>query len=157
MNFAAIPANAATSTRAFTADEQKAAWEAYIKQDEYLSSHRGEYAGRGEVWLPSVTRADLQLTQELFTNVMGKRNALTLRADIVNFGNLLNSEWGIGQRMVSNQPLTNPGVDATGAMNYRLRVIGSGANAKLIDTTFEPTSGRADVYEVQFRLIYTFN
>ena len=42
-------------------------------------------------------------------------------------------------------------------MNYRLRLVGTGAAAKLISSTYEPTAGRADVYEVQFRLIYTFN
>ena len=47
MNFVAIPATA--TTRAFTADEQAAAFEAYIKQDPYLSKHRGEYAERGGV------------------------------------------------------------------------------------------------------------
>jgi hypothetical protein len=157
MNFVAIPAVAATNTPAFSVQQQKDAWEAYIKQDEYLNAHRGEYAKRGEVWLPTVQRADLSLGQEIFTNVYGKRNSIALRADVVNVGNLLNSNWGVGQRITSNQPLTNPGVDAAGAATYRLRVIGTGPTAKLINTTFEPTNSRADVYEVQFRIVYTFN
>lgn len=158
MNFVAIPAGSASNpTPAFTVAQQQDAWEAFIQQDPYLSKHRGEYAKRGEVWLPTVQRADLSVSQELFTNVAGKRNSLTLRADIVNVGNLLNSDWGVGQRLVSNQPLTNPGVDAAGAMTYRMRLTGSGATAKLMTNTFEATSGRSDVYEVQFRFIYTFN
>ena len=158
MNFVAIPAGSASNpTPAFTVDQQKAAWEAFIKQDPYLSKHRGEYAKRGEVWLPTVQRADVSVTQEVFTKLGGKRNSLSVRADIVNVGNLLNSDWGVGQRLVSNTPLTNPGVDANGALTYRMRLVGTGASAKLMDKTFEATSSRADVYEVQFRLIYTFN
>jgi hypothetical protein len=74
MNFAAIPAGTGSNpTPAFTVDQQKAAWEAYIQQDEYLSEHRGEYAKRGEMWLPTVQRADLSISQELFTSIAGKR------------------------------------------------------------------------------------
>ncbi len=36
-----------TNGRVFTAAEQATAFEAYIQQDEYLSSHRGQYAERG--------------------------------------------------------------------------------------------------------------
>jgi hypothetical protein len=157
MNFVQFTtgSTSAGNLRTWTVAEQQAAWEAYIQQDEYLSEHRGEYAGRGEVWLPAVQRADVSISQELFANVAGKRNSLQLRADIVNFGNLLNSDWGVGQRMVSSQPLTNTGVDAAGRPTYRLRVVNN--STELMTKTFEPTASRADVYEVQFRLIYTFN
>ena len=40
--------------------------------------------------------------------------------DIQNFGNLLNSNWGVGQRVIRNQILTNPGVDAQGRATYRI-------------------------------------
>jgi hypothetical protein len=147
-----------TPARTFTADEQAAAWDAYINQDEYLSSRRGQYAERGAVWLPRVTRADLSVAQELFTNVAGKRNTLSLRADIVNFGNLLNSDWGVGTRLVSNQPLTNGGADSQGRATYRMRNRNpTGTQHELMTNTFEPTSGRADVWELGFSLSYTFN
>ena len=54
------------AARTFTAAEQAAAFEAYIAQDAYLSKHRGEYAERGAVFLPLVTRIDLSLTQDVF-------------------------------------------------------------------------------------------
>jgi hypothetical protein len=142
-----------SGSRTFTVAEQQAAWDAYINQDEYLSSRRGQYAERGAVWLPRVTRADMSISQDLFTNIRGKRNTLSFRADVVNIGNLLNSDWGVAQRLVSNQPLTNGGADSEGRARYRLRVV----NNELINKTFEPTAGRADVWEVGFSMRYTFN
>ena len=53
MNFQTFTAGGIT----FTADQQAAAFEAYIAQDKYLSAHRGEYAQRGAVFLPLVHRA----------------------------------------------------------------------------------------------------
>ena len=154
MNFVpwTLSATSSDPARTFTAAEQAAAWDAYIEQDDYLRSRRGQYAERGAVWLPRVTRADLSIAQELFTNIYGKNNTLKLRADIVNVGNLLNSDWGVGQRMITTQPLTNPGVDLLGQPTYRLRANGR----ELISSTFEPTNSRADVYEIQFRLEYSF-
>ena len=87
--------------RTFTAAEQAAAWDAYIAQDSYLSKHRGEYAERGGAFLPMVVQLDFSLAQDLFTDIGGRRNALQLRADFLNFGNLLNSDWGVGQRWSS--------------------------------------------------------
>ena len=84
----------------FTAAEQAAAFEAYIQQDPYLSKHRGEYAERGGLFLPMFNRMDLSMMQDVFRNIGGKRNSGQFRIDITNFGNLLNSDWGVIQRMV---------------------------------------------------------
>jgi outer membrane receptor protein involved in Fe transport len=144
--------------RTFTAAEQTAAWEAYIRQDEYLNSRRGQYVERSGAFLPLVKRVDLSISQELFTNVVGRRNALSIRADIQNFGNLLNKNWGIGQRFVTTQPLTTPGVNAAGELTYRLRnSIVDGQHTLLAPQTFEPTAGSFDVFRVGIGLRYMFN
>ncbi|HET7293029.1 MAG TPA: carboxypeptidase regulatory-like domain-containing protein [Vicinamibacteria bacterium] len=146
-------------TRTFTAEEQAAAWEAYIQQDSYLSKHRGQYAERGAVFLPMVWRMDLSLSQDIFKDLGGKRHALQVRADVLNFSNLLNKSWGVGKRLVNNQPLIVPSstqggpADLQGRAQYRLRVV----NNELMRTSFEPTAGIDDVYRVQFSLRYTFN
>ena len=44
-----------------------------------------------------------------------------IRLDITNFGNLLNNNWGVGQRLVNNQILTAPTADATGKLSYNLQ------------------------------------
>ena len=147
------------SGRTFTAAEQAAAWEAYIQQDKYLSANRGKYAERGAVIMPMVYRADFSFAQQLFTNIKGKRNSLEFRVDILNVGNLLNQDWGIGQTFNSTQPLVVPSaaqggpIGANGRPQYRLRNFGT----ELISETFRPTAGVADVWRMQFGLRYIFN
>ena len=103
--------------RTFTAAEQATAWDAYIDQDSYLSTHRGQYAERNGVLLPMVWRMDFSVSQDLFKNLGGARHSLQFRMDIHNFTNLLNRDWGVGQRLVgstttppfSSQALVYPG------------------------------------------------
>ncbi len=146
------------SGRTFTAAEQAAAWDAYISADSYLRNNRGRYAERGAVFLPFVNRIDFSVAQDLFTNIMGRRHSLQFRADFLNFGNLLNDNWGVAQRLVSNQPLVLPtaaqgGVaDAQGRAQYRLRVL----NNELLTAPLQQTADTRDVYTVQFMLRYLF-
>jgi hypothetical protein len=146
----------------FTAEDQATAFEALIEQDDYLSSHRGEYAERGAVRYPMLWRADLGLSQDLFTNIGGTRNALQLRADIINFTNLLNNEWGVAERLITTnansgnanaQILTAAGVDGTGRAQYRLVNI----RDELITTTWVKNNTINDVYRIQIGLRYNFN
>jgi hypothetical protein len=148
MNFAAI-----TGSVPFTPAQQAAAWDAYINQDSYLSKHRGEYAVRNGVRLPMVFRLDFSVAQDLFKNFGGGRHSLQFRADFLNFSNLLNHDWGVGQRLVNAQPLTNAAADAQGKATYRLRVV----NNQLMSKSLETTAGLSDVYQIQFSLRYTFN
>jgi hypothetical protein len=147
--------------RTFSAEEQAQAWNAYIEQDGYLSKHRGEYAVRGAVFLPMVRRVDLTVSQDLFRSLGSKRHALQARLDIANLGNLLNSDWGVSQRLVNNQPLipTAARADAQGRTQYNLRVI----NNQLMTTSLQPDAALGsdvrpgDVYRLQISLRYSFN
>lgn len=137
----------------YTSDQQAAAWDAYIKQDFYLSKHRGEYAVRNAIFLPLVHRLDFAASQDFKIKVGGVQHSLQFRVDIENFTNLLNSNWGTAQRLVNAQPLTDPSFDAaTGHLQYRLRVV----NGALMDHTLERTSFLSDVYKIMLGFRYTF-
>ena len=82
-----------------------------------------------------------------------RRHGAQLRVDILNFFNLLNSDWGVGQRVIQNQILTNPAVDAQGRATYRMRVV----NNELLTRSFESTAFESDVYRFMVSLRYTFN
>ncbi|MFN2637692.1 MAG: carboxypeptidase regulatory-like domain-containing protein [Gemmatimonadaceae bacterium] len=158
MNFKPCVQQGTTTTcggKLFTSAEQAAAWEAFIQQDDYLRSHRGQYAQRNAVFFPLVKRADFSVQQEIFTDMLRRRNSLQVRADIVNVGNFLNRNWGTGTRILGGNGaiLTNPSVDALGRATYNLKVV----NGQMIDRTFEQTAGRSDVFEIQLGFRYTFN
>ena len=150
MNFQDIPG--------FTAAQQAAAWDAFIAQDPYLSKRRGQYAERGAVFLPLVKRIDFGVTQDVFANLGGERHRFQFRIDIINFGNLLNKNWGVSQRLVSNSPLIVPTAaqggpaDAQGRMQYRMRVV----NGQLMSRSYEQTADIPDVYRLMFSVKYFF-
>lgn len=149
MNFEEYTAGETT----YTVAQQQAAWEAYINQDEYLSENRGGYAERGAVFLPMVWRADFSFVQDLFVNVGGKRNTIQFRMDILNVGNLLNSDWGVGNFITNNRPLIARGVDDSGAPRYRM----ANFRGALLTDTFQSSAGVSDVYRIQLGVRYIFN
>lgn len=75
-------------------DAQKAAFEAYINQDSYLSKRRGQYAERNGARLPFQNIVDLKVMQDFFVKVSGKKYQFQLTYDIFNFTNMLNRVWG---------------------------------------------------------------
>lgn len=147
-----------SSGRTFTAIDQAVAWNQYIENDESLRRNRGEYAERGSAQLPMVFRADLSVVQEVFANFLGKRNSLQFRVDVINFGNLLNKDWGVGDKFTygSNnniQPLISRGADAQGRALYRFRNTGS----ELKTNPLSPNNSLDDVWQLQLSLRYNFN
>ena len=147
------PSVALPAVRTFTAAEQITAWNSFINQDPYLRKHRGEYAERGAVFLPTVFRADVSLTQDIFANLGGQRNKVQVRVDVLNAGNLLNKNWGGAQRLVSNTPLVLRPTPTSGIPLYRLRNVGT----DLLTQTYQRTSDLSDVWRLQLGLRYTFN
>ncbi|MEP6591630.1 MAG: carboxypeptidase regulatory-like domain-containing protein, partial [Gemmatimonadota bacterium] len=153
MNFQQFNSTFAGVTKTFTIADQTAAWETYIKQDPYLSKHRGEYAQRGAFFLPMVWRADLSVVQEAFARGFGKKNSVQFRLDILNVTNMIKKSWGVADRVTTTQPLISQGADVNGAALYRLRAI----NNELITSTFQKSAGIGDVWRIQLGARYTFN
>ncbi len=147
-----------SGSRTFTAAEQAQAWDAFISDDSYLSKHRGQYAVRGAVFLPLEHRLDASLAQDFYMSFAGQRHTFQFRMDALNFGNLLNSDWGVGNRLVTSQPLVVPSssqggpADSQGRAWYRLQVV----NNALISKPLQTTADSGDVWRLQFSLRYSF-
>jgi len=142
----------------FTPDQQAAAFEAFIAQDAYLNANRGKYATRNASMAPGLIRAQFSIVQEFFVKVGNKRNTLQIRADISNFGNLLNANWGVSQSIISSRPLSFASVGADGVPVYRMwSITGSDGLPKLLDKTFQYNAGLGDVYQAQIGVRYLFN
>ena len=73
---------------------QRAGFEAYIQQDKYLSTHRGQVAEKFASLSPWYSTVDLRVLQDY---TLKNRHTIQLSVDILNAGNLLNSSWGVRQ------------------------------------------------------------
>jgi hypothetical protein len=73
------------------AAEENAFW-SYVNNDQYLSTHKGQLAGRNAVRNSWVNQFDLHIEQELPGFFDG--NKAQIWVDVMNVGNLLNKKWG---------------------------------------------------------------
>ncbi len=97
--------------------EQRVAYEAYIQQDDYLSDRRGSYAEKYAILSPWKGRWDVKLLQDYDFQIGDRTNTIQLSLDILNFGNLLSSDWGVIEVPVNDQPI-GVSVDTTGTPVY---------------------------------------
>ncbi|WP_164849871.1 TonB-dependent receptor [Mucilaginibacter limnophilus] len=81
-------------TNGLTADQQWQKLDSYISNNSYLKDRRGKYAERNGSRLPFQQVFDVRILQDLGMNIGNTKNRLQLSFDILNFGNLLNKNWG---------------------------------------------------------------
>jgi hypothetical protein len=160
LTFASLTAGGKT----FTPAEQQAAFDAFIAGDDYLSSRRGQYAERNGQESPWLTRFDLTIAQDIFikAGAKEKRNALQVRFDILNFGNLLSSSSGVGYTPVTSTPLTLASVGVNGVPSFRMAtqtIINSAGTTEVIlaRDRFVKSISLANTWQGQLTIRYTFN
>ncbi len=68
--------------------------DAFIKQDPYMSQHRGEVATRNGVVLPYYKHLDVNVTQDFYFKSGKTKHTLRVSFDVINIGNLFNKNWG---------------------------------------------------------------
>lgn len=95
-----------------TAAEQWTALDAFIKQDPYLSENRGDYAERHGPSLPWFAQFDIKVMQDFSIMIKEKKNTLRVSLDILNFGNMMNSSWGVRQLPNTTTPISFDSLDA---------------------------------------------
>jgi hypothetical protein len=155
----------ATTNTTFTPQQQAEAFEAFITQDAYLNSRRGQYADRNAGLFPWLGRMDLSAALTVGTKLFGDdKGTIQFRIDITNFGNMLNSNWGVGQRLTGGQPLAFAGLGGADGKTpvYRLNTQtvtnpdGTNSTYLLRNTTVNNNS-LSDVYQIQFGVRLSFN
>ncbi len=143
-----IPTASEVQQMQFSGPGQAEAFEAFIQQDDYLSDNRGEYFDRYGALAPWRSRWDVKILQDYNFNVTDdKVHTVQFSIDILNFGNLLNSDWGVVQQPNNLNPLS-VSVDANNVPTYTF-------NPALTDT-FGFDSSLLSRWQVQFGLRYIF-
>jgi hypothetical protein len=143
--------------RTFTETEQQSAFDAFIEQDEYLATRRGQYAERNGGLLPYLHRFDLSVAQDVFVKIGGKKNSFQIRADILNFGNMVDNTFGVSQRATAPQLLNFVSRDVNNIPTYRLQTqrLTDGSTVLARDS-YQYNSSVFDVWSAQLGIRYTF-
>ena len=146
-----IPTTAQISTMIFSGGpSQGVAFDKFISQDDYLNGRRGQYAERYGALSPWRGKWDLKLMQDYnfkISSASEKKNTIQFSIDVLNIGNLLNSDWGLIQQPISVQPI-GVSVNAANIPTYTF----NGTQTK----TFSYDASLASRWQAQFGLRYIF-
>ncbi|MBC7884638.1 MAG: carboxypeptidase regulatory-like domain-containing protein [Saprospiraceae bacterium] len=162
LTFATLTVGSGATAKTFTPAEQQAAFDVFIDNNEYLKSRRGQIVERNGDALPWLSRFDFSLVQDIFIKTKGKKNALQIRLDILNFGNLINNEWGVGNVSTTGafgiaNPLTFVSADVNGLPTYRFSTQVEDGQTILLKDSFRKSITVDHVWQAQLGLRYTFN
>lgn len=143
----------------FTAQQQRDAFNAFIDNSRYLSSRRGEIAERNAAKNPWLHRFDFRFLQDIYLAKDPNKHRLQISVDILNFGNVFNSEWGVAQVPVLTAPLAyasrtlNDGVYTP---NFRFPTDPRN-NTQLLTEEYRPIIGLSQTWSMQLGVRYIFN
>ncbi len=149
-----IPAN--DTEIKFKSETDRVAFWQFVDQDSYLSSHRGEYAEAYACRAPWYHRIDLRIAEDFEVKVLGTKQKFQASLDIINFGNLLNSKWGVPKtNQICNygQILKYEGVDAQNFPIFSMNKV----NGKYPTQTYEADRSYNNCWSMQIGLKYFFN
>jgi hypothetical protein len=135
-----------------TAAQQWTAFNAFIEQDDYLKSHRGQIAERFGAINPWFSNVDLKVVQEFSLPLGGQAHTLQLSVDILNVLNLLKSSWGVRSvaSPLATSPLqVQPGFTGTGLPPVTFN--------RTITKTFIDDPGLDSRWQMQIGLRYLLN
>ncbi len=107
----------------FVSSADEDAFFAFVEQDHYLKKHKGEYAEANAARAPWVNKFDLRLLQDFSVKIGKTVHTLQLSADILNVGNMLNSEWGVNKNMAASNYgsiLKYEGVDVNNVPSFSM-------------------------------------
>ena len=129
---------------------------AFVEQDKYLSSHKGEYAEAYSATAPLVHRFDFRFTQDIKFKIGSTYHKIELSFDFMNIGNLFNSKWGVAQNMRAcnnGAILKYAGQNENGNPTFNLNRDKAG-NAPT--KTWEYDRATSQCWQLQFGARYTF-
>lgn len=139
----------------FVSEADRAAFWKFLYQDDYLSSHQGEYAEAYSARSPWNHRFDFKYTHDFDLRVGKTKHKLQLSCDVINVANLLNSSWGVAKNMET----------CNGGKILKVAKIENGVpyfqmnkyNGKYIEKTWSKNHSYDQCWRVQVGAKYFFN
>ncbi|HZH72470.1 MAG TPA: TonB-dependent receptor, partial [Mariniphaga sp.] len=140
----------------FITAEDEDAFFNFVEQDRYLKRNKGNYAEAYAARAPWVHRFDLRIAREYYINVGNTTNTLQFNVDILNFGNLLNNEWGVEKNMFeanNGQILRYEGRDANNTPSFSMA---KDANGNYLTKTYSTFYNYNQNWSLQIGVRYFF-
>ena len=134
---------------ATNASEQWDNLSSFIKQDNYLKNKKGDYAERNGAVLPWFTQIDFKYMHDFKFKVGNTTNIIQLSLDVINLGNLLNSNWGVYKLARTKTPITVNGIDNDGIPYFSF-------DENLKESYIQDISINSK-WQIQFGVRYIFN
>ena len=129
----------------------------FIRNNPYLSSRRGQFAERNAYVLPRTHKLDLNFTQDIKFAVGKNNHTLRLTADIYNFTNLLNKDWGVFYIPTTTTPLVFSRIDTDGKTPVYTFPYLDAVNKVPFSRAYRPSPSLGSRYQIQIGVRYLFN
>ncbi len=140
----------------FASESDRERYWAFANNDEYLSSHKGQYAEAYSVYSPWVHRLDFSYKHDFNIKSGNSTNVLQLSFDLKNVLNIFNSSWGVTKIMNTDlnegKILSLDHVDADGVPVFK-------TNAKITPgmPVWQYDHGIGQCWYAQVGIKYMFN
>ncbi|MEN9701146.1 MAG: hypothetical protein RIR55_461 [Bacteroidota bacterium] len=131
--------------------------DAFIANNPYLFSRRGQFAERNAYILPWTHKLDLNFTQDVRFTVGKNKHTLRFTADIYNFTNLLNKDWGVYYVPTTTTPLVFQKIDTDGKTPVYTFPYMDAVNKIPYTRAYKPSPSLGSRYQIQLGVRYLFN
>jgi len=131
--------------------------DAFIASNPYLFSRRGQFAERNAYVLPWTHKLDLNFTQDVRFTMGKNKHTLRFTADIYNFTNLLNKDWGVYYVPTTTTPLVFSKIDTDGKTPVYTFPYLDAVNKVPYTRAYKPSPSLGSRYQIQIGVRYLFN
>lgn len=138
------------------AEASAAAYDAFVAQDSYLRTHKGQYAEAYAARAPWVNRFDFRWAHNFKFKTGRQEHNFQLAMDILNVGNMFNSKWGVYQNNdISNNSrfLKYETINENNEPTFSLVK----KNGEYLSQSYDYAVDAAQCWQIQFGLKYFFN
>ncbi len=139
----------------FVSQADEDAFFKFVDQDSYLKANKGSYAEGYAARTPWLHRFDFRIARDYYINVGGTTNTLQFSLDILNVGNMLNTQWGVAKTAaISNNGriLTYQGKNASNEPTYSFVKVGG----EYPTETFDYNYHFSQTWRLQLGVRYSF-
>ena len=134
---------------------------AFVNNDKYLNSHKGQYAEAYAARAPWVHRVDLRIAEDFSFKIGQTKHNFQLSASIDNIGNMINSSWGVqklscyqGSLTGTIAPLKYEGLNSANQPVFSMNKVGDAYPTENYTQYYKNTS---ECWHVLISLKYFFN